>query len=143
MDWFLDRARALGVEHRPPPPMLLGRHMLELGVKPGPRIGEILKAVYEQQLDGVVSTLEEAIGQVEPCSRVRKTRTGGGSGRCCRRRAVRVPPHGGAEIELLQLGADLRPVANRHDEHLVGLDVPARDALPARRHGGSRSGSLA
>ena len=61
MDWFLDRARALGVEHQPPPPLLLGRHLLALGVRPGPRVGEILKHVYEKQLDGEVRTLEEAI----------------------------------------------------------------------------------
>jgi tRNA nucleotidyltransferase (CCA-adding enzyme) len=61
MDWFLDRARLLGVEHRPPAPILLGRHLLELGLKPGPRIGEILKAVYEHQLDGRVTSLDEAI----------------------------------------------------------------------------------
>ena len=61
MDWFLDRARSLGVEHRPPAPILLGRHLLALGLKPGPRVGEILKAVYEQQLDGTATNLEEAI----------------------------------------------------------------------------------
>jgi tRNA nucleotidyltransferase (CCA-adding enzyme) len=61
MDWFLDRARSLGVEHRAPPPVLLGRHVLALGLEPGPRVGEILKAVYEQQLDGSLSTLDEAI----------------------------------------------------------------------------------
>jgi tRNA nucleotidyltransferase (CCA-adding enzyme) len=61
MDWFLDRARQLGVEHRPPGPILLGRHLLELGMKPGPRVGAILKAVYEQQLDGTVASLDEAI----------------------------------------------------------------------------------
>ena len=61
MDWFLERARGLGVEHRPPAPILLGRHVLTLGVGPGPRVGEILKAVYEQQLDGTVTTLEDAI----------------------------------------------------------------------------------
>ena len=61
MDWFLERARTLGVEHRPPPPILLGRHLLELGVQPGPRVGEILKGVYEQQLDGRVTTLDQAI----------------------------------------------------------------------------------
>jgi len=61
MDWFLERARALGVDRRPPAPILLGRHLLEIGVKPGPRVGEILKAVYEQQMDGGVKTLEEAI----------------------------------------------------------------------------------
>ena len=52
MDWFIERARTLGVEHRPPSPILMGRHLLEMGLTPGPRMGEILKAVYEQQLDG-------------------------------------------------------------------------------------------
>jgi tRNA nucleotidyltransferase (CCA-adding enzyme) len=61
MDWFLERARALGVQHRPPEPILLGRHLLALGLKPGPRIGEILKAVYEQQMDGAVTNLDEAV----------------------------------------------------------------------------------
>jgi len=60
MDWFIERARSLGVEHRPPAPILMGRHLLALGVLPGPRIGEILRAVYEQQLDGVVTTLHDA-----------------------------------------------------------------------------------
>jgi tRNA nucleotidyltransferase (CCA-adding enzyme) len=61
MDWFLERARALGVEHRPPSPVLLGRHLVALGVRPGPQMGAILKAVYEQQLDGAVSSLDDAI----------------------------------------------------------------------------------
>jgi tRNA nucleotidyltransferase (CCA-adding enzyme) len=61
MDWFLERARSLGVEHRPPAAILLGRHLLELGMKPGPRVGEILKTVYEQQLDGAIQTLDEAL----------------------------------------------------------------------------------
>jgi tRNA nucleotidyltransferase (CCA-adding enzyme) len=61
MDWFLERARALGVEHRPPAPLLLGRHVLALGLAPGPRVGAILKAVYEQQMDGSVTTVEAAI----------------------------------------------------------------------------------
>lgn len=61
MDWFLERARQLGVEHAPPPPILLGRHLLALGVKPGPRMGEILRFVYEKQLDGTVTTLDEGL----------------------------------------------------------------------------------
>jgi tRNA nucleotidyltransferase (CCA-adding enzyme) len=61
MDWFLERARSLGVEHRPPEPILLGRHVLALGLKPGPRVGEIVKAVYELQMDGTVKTLDDAI----------------------------------------------------------------------------------
>lgn len=61
MDWFLERARSLGVEHAPPAPLLLGRHVLALGVSPGPRVGEILRAIYERQLDGAVVTLDDAI----------------------------------------------------------------------------------
>jgi tRNA nucleotidyltransferase (CCA-adding enzyme) len=61
MDWFLERARSLGVEHRPPAPLLLGRHLIALGLKPGPPMGRILKAVYEQQLDGTVTSLNAAI----------------------------------------------------------------------------------
>jgi tRNA nucleotidyltransferase (CCA-adding enzyme) len=61
MDWFIERARALGVEHQPPAPLLLGRHLLALGVAPGPRVGDVLKQVYERQLDGAVTTVEDAI----------------------------------------------------------------------------------
>jgi len=58
MDWFIERARALGV--KPPAPLLLGRHVLALGVPPGPRVGEIVKAVYERQLDGEITTIDDA-----------------------------------------------------------------------------------
>jgi tRNA nucleotidyltransferase (CCA-adding enzyme) len=39
----------------------MGRHLIALGVEPGPRMGEILRAVYEQQLDGAVCTVEDGI----------------------------------------------------------------------------------
>jgi len=61
MDWFIERARRLGVEHQPPAPILMGRHVLALGVPPGPRVGEVLKQVYEKQLDGEITSVEEAI----------------------------------------------------------------------------------
>ncbi len=61
MDWFLERARALGVAHAPPPPLVLGRHLLALGVPPGPRVGQLLKQLYEQQLDGEITTTEAGI----------------------------------------------------------------------------------
>jgi tRNA nucleotidyltransferase (CCA-adding enzyme) len=60
MDWFLRRARELGVEHAPPEPLVKGRHLLELGAPPGPAIGQVLREVYERQLDGSVTTFEEA-----------------------------------------------------------------------------------
>ncbi|MDE3156065.1 MAG: CCA tRNA nucleotidyltransferase [Acidobacteriota bacterium] len=65
MDWFLERARALGVSHRPPAPLLLGRHLLALGLTPGPAVGRILKAVYERQLDGAVTTLDDAVAMAK------------------------------------------------------------------------------
>jgi tRNA nucleotidyltransferase (CCA-adding enzyme) len=59
-EWFIARARELQVEEKPPPPILLGRHLLKMGLAPGPRMGEITRAVYEMQLDGRVRTLEAA-----------------------------------------------------------------------------------
>jgi tRNA nucleotidyltransferase (CCA-adding enzyme) len=71
MDWFLERARQLDVTERPPAPLLLGRHVLELGVPPGPEVGRILRAVYERQLDGEVKTPEEARGEARRLLAVR------------------------------------------------------------------------
>lgn len=59
-EWFIARARELSIQHRPPGPILLGRHLLEMGLKPSPLVGEIQRAVYELQLDNRVRTLEEA-----------------------------------------------------------------------------------
>ncbi len=61
MDWFLDRARALGVEHEALKPIVLGRHLIELGITPGPNMGRLLRLLYEQQMDGVFSSVEEGI----------------------------------------------------------------------------------
>ena len=65
MDWFLDRARALGVEHAAPAPLVMGRHLIELGVRPGPRMGELLKRVYDKQLDGEIRTVDEGLSAVK------------------------------------------------------------------------------
>jgi tRNA nucleotidyltransferase (CCA-adding enzyme) len=59
-DWFIERARELEVEEKAPVPLLMGRHLLEMGVAPGTRVGEVTRAVYEMQLDGRVRNLEEA-----------------------------------------------------------------------------------
>jgi len=64
-EWFIQRARELDVEQRAPEPLLLGRHLLALGVQPGPRVGDITRAVYELQLDGRVRTVEEAIAEAQ------------------------------------------------------------------------------
>ncbi len=59
-DWFIERAGELAVDSAAPAPILLGRHLLEMGLEPGPRVGEITKSIYEMQLDGRVRTLEDA-----------------------------------------------------------------------------------
>lgn len=59
-EWFIQRAKELEVDKEPPPPILLGRHLLEMGLEAGPRVGEITKAIYEMQLDGRVHTLDDA-----------------------------------------------------------------------------------
>lgn len=59
-EWFIERVRELNIEQGPPPPLLMGRHLLELGLPPGPKIGEITQTVYEMQLNNSVRNLEEA-----------------------------------------------------------------------------------
>jgi tRNA nucleotidyltransferase (CCA-adding enzyme) len=59
--WFLSRARELGVQHDAPEPILKGRHLLPLGVAPGPGMGALLRRVYERQLDGHVVSLDDAL----------------------------------------------------------------------------------
>lgn len=59
--WLLERARSLEVEDQAPAPLVLGRHLLELGMLPGPRLGEILDDCYEAQLDGLFTTLDEGL----------------------------------------------------------------------------------
>jgi tRNA nucleotidyltransferase (CCA-adding enzyme) len=74
-EWFIERARLLGVEHEPPKPILMGRHLLQIGLPPGPQMGKILKAVYERQLDGEVTTLEAALEAVQEILNKSKRKT--------------------------------------------------------------------
>ena len=64
-EWFVQRAKELNVEQGPPAALLLGRHLLELGLEPGPRMGEITREVYEMQLDGRVRSLDDAISEAK------------------------------------------------------------------------------
>ncbi len=67
-DWLLERARALEVVDSKPRPIVLGRHLIEQGMKPGPEMGRVLSALYEQQLDGKFSTVEEGLILVKELS---------------------------------------------------------------------------
>lgn len=61
MEWFIEEVRKLSVERSGPAPLLMGRDILGLGLKPGPPVGRILAEVYELQLDSKVQTRDEAL----------------------------------------------------------------------------------
>jgi tRNA nucleotidyltransferase (CCA-adding enzyme) len=62
-EWFIERVHELKVETKAPEPILMGRHLIELGLKPSKKIGEITRTVYELQLDGKVTTLDDALAE--------------------------------------------------------------------------------
>lgn len=64
-EWFIEKVRSLAIEKRAPEPVLLGRHLIEMGMEPGPRFRPILDAVYELQLDGKVGDIAEAIAEAK------------------------------------------------------------------------------
>jgi len=55
--WLLERARRLHVEDHAAAPIVMGRHLIEMGVPPGPEMGALLDACYDAQLDGLFSDL--------------------------------------------------------------------------------------
>lgn len=60
-EWFIEKVRELAVEKEAPKQILMGRHLIELGLKPSPQFKKIIDAVYEMQLDGKVTSADEAI----------------------------------------------------------------------------------
>jgi tRNA nucleotidyltransferase (CCA-adding enzyme) len=62
-EWFIERVRELEIEKKAPDPILMGRHLIEMGLKPGPEFKRILDAVYEMQLDGKVTEIEAAMDE--------------------------------------------------------------------------------
>ncbi len=60
MKAMLDVAENLNIQSQRLEPLLLGRHLLELGFSPGSKMGEILQLVFERQLNGEIQSLEEA-----------------------------------------------------------------------------------
>lgn len=61
IEWLRAEAEKLAVLDAAPKPILMGRHLIEKGLKPGVHFGEILARAYEAQLDGKFKTLEGAL----------------------------------------------------------------------------------
>jgi len=64
-EWFIEKVRELQIEKKAPEPILMGRHLLEIGLEPSPRFKQILDEVYELQLDGKITTVAEAIAKAK------------------------------------------------------------------------------
>jgi poly(A) polymerase len=67
---FCERRKdELGATALRPPRLLGGTDLIAMGYAPGPRLGEILRAIEDAQLDGTIATREEAQAFVrEHCS---------------------------------------------------------------------------
>ena len=65
IEWIAAQAERLRVADSAPKPLVMGRHLLALGMKPGPELGRLLKDAYEAQLDGRFSTVEGGMEHVK------------------------------------------------------------------------------
>jgi len=54
--WFWQKITDLDLQDGPPAPLVMGRDLLEMGIAPGPRVGEILQTLWARQLAGELST---------------------------------------------------------------------------------------
>lgn len=61
LDWLVEAAERLRVADAAPKPILLGRHLIAHGMKPGPEFKPILDKCFEAQLDGAYADLEGAL----------------------------------------------------------------------------------
>lgn len=59
------RAQELGVQDELPQPILMGRHLIILGMEPGRNMGALLRRAFEAQLDGAFQNTEEAMAWVQ------------------------------------------------------------------------------
>ena len=61
LEWLAAEAERLRVVDSAPKPLVLGRDLIALGLKPSVRFGEILKVCYDAQLDGQFFTREDGV----------------------------------------------------------------------------------
>lgn len=63
-DFLKAKAEEFASEPLIPPPLITGRDLIALGWKPGPHFGKILEAMQTAQLDGTLTTTEDALAWV-------------------------------------------------------------------------------
>ena len=60
-DWLLARAEELAVAAAKPKPIVMGRHLIDLGLTPGPHFKQLLETCFEAQIDGAFSDLDSGL----------------------------------------------------------------------------------
>lgn len=60
-EWLLAQAHALGVAAAAPRPLVMGRHLIQLGLAPGKDFKRLLDLCYEAQLDGRITSVAEGL----------------------------------------------------------------------------------
>ena len=64
-DFLLGKKEEFANEPIIPPPLVRGDDLIALGLKPGPKFGEILEAVETRQLEGTIRSRDEALDWVK------------------------------------------------------------------------------
>ena len=65
LEWLAAQAERLRVADSAPKPIVQGRDLIALGMKPGVEFGKILKAAYDAQLDGRFNDLKGGVEYVK------------------------------------------------------------------------------
>lgn len=60
-DKFWNASNGLDLIEEAPQPYLMGKMLMDMGVKPGKQMGEIIKKSFELQLDGKIKNAEDAV----------------------------------------------------------------------------------
>jgi poly(A) polymerase len=64
-EFLLQKREEFANEPIIPPPLVRGDDLIALGMKPGPKFGEILEAVETQQLEGALNDRQQALDWVK------------------------------------------------------------------------------
>jgi tRNA nucleotidyltransferase (CCA-adding enzyme) len=64
-EWLQERAATLHVLHAPLKPLLQGRDLINAGFAPSKRFKEILQKAYDRQLDGEITSYDDALKWLE------------------------------------------------------------------------------
>lgn len=59
--WFLQKFKELDVNKETIKPLIMGRDLIKMGISPGPSMGNILKKLYQMQLDNEFETKEAGL----------------------------------------------------------------------------------